>query len=532
MQQQSGRSQVAPPLRTLESVRGLAVRNLSGPSGVLPNVVLTLLAGDTATERVVPATLRDARRDALVVGELQPATLNPLWEFDEMPAAALDVRVVHVYVWACAAADSANGELLMAQSMRLSRLTYVGDYLPALGVPRDDALIVTLNDGLYMLPHHAIGLHRATIDNDSSVSSTSSALTQPRPPLTVSLDAQMLLRLVELSRSADASIRHAESLAHDAAVSLFGGEALTDVATLDVRSLPLDDAEHSVQARQRAYVLLQTQQQWLTARASELRSRLLEQRAAVAMRNAKVEARRNALLQATVRLSAQRTGVGEGRAVLTLESESLRAVRRAQHKAEARVRMLQWSLAARLLRVFIITTSSDGATLCINALRLPNSDFSSADEESVAAALGSVCHCVSLLSRYLAVPLRYPMRPVGSRSLVTDSISSLHSSAPHFPLYSRGVDRTRFEYAVFLLNKNIEQLLHSQQLEIITLRHTLPNLHRLMLAAKRCSSALVDQSSLNSSTTLSIEAPTALASAEAAPTTTAAAATTVTVNNK
>jgi hypothetical protein len=263
----------------------------------------------------------------------------------------------------------------MAQSVRLSRLTYVGDYLPALGVPRDDALLVTLNDGIYMLPHHAIGLHRATVDNDSSVSSTSSALTQPRPPLTASLDAQTLLRLVELSRSADASIRHAESLAHDAAVSLFGGEALTDVATLDVRALPLDDAEHSVQARQRAYVLLQTQQQWLTARASELRSRLLEQRAAVAMRNAKVEARRNALLQATVRLSAQRTGVGEGRAVLALESESLRAVRRAQHKAEARVRMLQWSLSARLLRVFMITTSSDGATLCINALRLPNSDF-------------------------------------------------------------------------------------------------------------------------------------------------------------
>jgi hypothetical protein len=71
-------------------------------------VVLTLLAGDTATERVVPATLRDARRDALVVGELQPATLNPLWEFDEMPAAALDVRVVHVYVWACADADDAK----------------------------------------------------------------------------------------------------------------------------------------------------------------------------------------------------------------------------------------------------------------------------------------------------------------------------------------------------------------------------------------------------------------------------------------
>ena len=51
-----------------------------------------------------------------------------------------------------------------------------------------------------------------------------------------------------------------------------------------------------------------------------------------------------------------------------------------------------------------------------------------------------------------------------------------------FPLYSRGVDRTRFEYAVYLLNKNLEQLLNSQSLDIITLRHTLPNLQYLLVS--------------------------------------------------
>ena len=49
-----------------------------------------------------------------------------------------------------------------------------------------------------------------------------------------------------------------------------------------------------------------------------------------------------------------------------------------------------------------------------------------------------------------------------------------------FPLYSRWVDRNRFEYAVFLLNRDLEQLLNSQNLAIITLRHTLPNLHTLL----------------------------------------------------
>ena len=67
------------------------------------------------------------------------------------------------------------------------------------------------------------------------------------------------------------------------------------------------------------------------------------------------------------------------------------------------------------------------------------------------------------------------MRTVGSNSYVCDPVAfqAAASKATQYPLYSRGVDRTRFEYGVFLLNKNIEQLLHSQGLEVITLRHTL-----------------------------------------------------------
>ena len=42
------------------------------------------------------------------------------------------------------------------------------------------------------------------------------------------------------------------------------------------------------------------------------------------------------------------------------------------------------------------------------------------------------------------------------------------------------MDRTRFEYGVFLLNKNVEQVLASQGLEAISLRHTLPNLYELL----------------------------------------------------
>lgn len=64
-----------------------------------------------------------------------------------------------------------------------------------------------------------------------------------------------------------------------------------------------------------------------------------------------------------------------------------------------------------------------------------------------------------MIAKYLQLPLRYPIIPMCSRSIICDEISQQTSSK--FPLYSRGVDRTRFEYGVFLLNKNVEQVNNS-----------------------------------------------------------------------
>ena len=62
-----------------------------------------------------------------------------------------------------------------------------------------------------------------------------------------------------------------------------------------------------------------------------------------------------------------------------------------------------------------------------------------------------VCVCVRT-----SQPVRYPMQPSSSRSHMFDYISQ--EDSPRFPLYSRGVEPTRFKYAVLLLNKNIEQV--------------------------------------------------------------------------
>ncbi|KAK3136031.1 hypothetical protein QOZ80_5BG0427050 [Eleusine coracana subsp. coracana] len=109
--------------------------------------------------------------------------------------------------------------------------------------------------------------------------------------------------------------------------------------------------------------------------------------------------------------------------------------------------------------------------------------------------LGYSAHAVSLIASYLNVPLRYPLRIGGSRSYILDhapsversSITSVVSSVPsstsmktmEFPLFFYGPETTRSSYAIFLLNKDIEQLLNYIGAESLGPRHVLANLKQL-----------------------------------------------------
>lgn len=118
----------------------------------------------------------------------------------------------------------------------------------------------------------------------------------------------------------------------------------------------------------------------------------------------------------------------------------------------------------------------------ICGLHLPNANTSSphpdTDSDTIAAALGLVAHNVQLLSLYLSIPLPYPPFPHGSTSTILDPISTTMPSLASrtFPLYQKGAVTYRFEYAVFLLNSDIELLMSRQGAKIVDLRHTLPNL--------------------------------------------------------
>ncbi|KAK7203178.1 UV radiation resistance protein and autophagy-related subunit 14-domain-containing protein [Myxozyma melibiosi] len=117
----------------------------------------------------------------------------------------------------------------------------------------------------------------------------------------------------------------------------------------------------------------------------------------------------------------------------------------------------------------------------IRGIELPNTDYKGFDENLLGTALGYTAHLVYLLSFYLNIKLRYPVFPAGDKSYVEDPVSVFQGSRT-FPLWPRGSVYYRFEYGVFLLNKDIEQLMNSLSLLVIDLRHTLPNLKCLLLS--------------------------------------------------
>jgi UV radiation resistance-associated gene protein len=83
------------------------------------------------------------------------------------------------------------------------------------------------------------------------------------------------------------------------------------------------------------------------------------------------------------------------------------------------------------LQIIYPIESIDDETLrfMIRGIKLPSTGkFEGSPEEEVATALGWTAHLVYLLSLYLCIPLRYPVQPVGGRSLIKDPVSIMMGS--------------------------------------------------------------------------------------------------------
>jgi UV radiation resistance-associated gene protein len=114
----------------------------------------------------------------------------------------------------------------------------------------------------------------------------------------------------------------------------------------------------------------------------------------------------------------------------------------------------------------------------IRGIHLPNSVYNDTNRDEIAAALGFTAQLVHQLALYLSTTLPYSLEPSASTSYVSDPIS-IGLSQRRYPLYPITVPY-KFEYGVFLLNKDIEFLMNRQGLRVLDIRHTLPNLKYLL----------------------------------------------------
>jgi len=115
--------------------------------------------------------------------------------------------------------------------------------------------------------------------------------------------------------------------------------------------------------------------------------------------------------------------------------------------------------------------------LTISNVHLPNSEnFDGCNDIQLSVSLGYVAHLVIMISYFLNIPLRYPINHYGSRSKIIDHISvDIQDRERLFPLFGRSKAKLEFNYAVYLLNKNVAQLRWYHNYSTNDLRKTLYN---------------------------------------------------------
>jgi len=153
------------------------------------------------------------------------------------------------------------------------------------------------------------------------------------------------------------------------------------------------------------------------------------------------------------------------------------------NKTAEALKLRRNQLISQLSEIFpILDTSSHLPTICHVALPISEAQaMRERDDTDLSVGLGWSAHLTVMVSSLLGVPLRYPTTSGGSRSAIEDQIlDRIPDKEREFPLYAKGVERVRFEYGVYLLNKNIAQLRWYCGENTPDLRPTLSNLSGLL----------------------------------------------------
>ncbi|CAO3668414.1 unnamed protein product [Umbelopsis ramanniana] len=346
--------------------------------------------------------------------------------------------------------DADNFRLMLEWEITLDSLTYLCCNLTNLPNPfPQNSIVIELTDGYYTLPdivNEVLGS-----ENDDRTAMEKLLAIKPKPSYTYN-------HILKLN-------------------TLYECILDTQRSSVDVRN----NIESVLQAEKHRFYMARERGEKQTTVDS--RKRLIENvKQEQNQVKSKIESIRKQIQEREQALGNARESLDTGREYLEEGERNLERNKDMHKKTVAGLTTRRKELIADMFSIYPIDQDyNDPQLYHIRGMPLPNSVYTGYDDEVVATALGYTSHLVNMLSYYLAIPLRYPITPMGSRASVRDPISILQGSRS-FPLYAKGVDRYRFEYGVFLLNKNIEQLVNAHGLIVMDLRHTLPNIHYLIQA--------------------------------------------------
>ncbi|KAG9238062.1 UV radiation resistance protein-like protein [Amylocarpus encephaloides] len=396
----------------------------------------------------------EGQEDPIYISEVVEKAMNPTFRFFDLSSlrpAVTRLRVVLVKIWV----KRGDFTPLLEEEINLQTLQFIGTLENHSFPP--NCIVFHLTDGIY------------TIDL-----ATKPPIPRPAPSLPTS-SYSALMRLSNLDESIQDALATREELANQ--------------INAIFKDTPIDE---SPQAREKAA---------LASRYLSTERKLLRQ-----------SIRRRAEIKASI--SARRNAIRSGEEIqaraledINNAQENLTSCQSLVSSNTAGIHQQRRRVCEDVLNIFPIEPTTSPLLFTICGLSLPNSHFDDADEDTTSAALGFVARVVDMLQYYLSVPLPYPISPYGSRSIIHDYISTLQDNQRTFPLYNKGTLRFRFEYGVFLLNKNIECLAESQALKVLDIRQTLPNLKYLLYVCSAGTSELPTRKSGGVKGLLSVAKP-------------------------
>jgi hypothetical protein len=399
----------------------------------------------------------DGHTDPVYISEVVEKAMNPNFKFFDLgacPSPVTRLDKLTVKVWA-KSETMQSWHFLIDYTVHLASLHFIGKTLGNFRHPLPQNCI---------LFHMTDGIYTSFIDLPVQARTRQELLAPPKQnpggSVLTSSSYDALMRLSTLDDCIQDALITRDRIADEIESILEANkDALSTVEQVPETEESLRTVQLAVSAEKR--------------RVDLMRKRRDDLQANLQTRREKMQAGRQQRLQVSSELPVRR--------------ELRKEVEEAIEAAEEGIAGQRRRICEDLLNIYPIDAlPGKSLAFTIRGLMLPNSHFDDANQDVTSAALGHAAQVVTMLSPYFSVVLPYPISPHGSTSTIEDPLAMGHNNANNprtYPLYMKGVVRYRFEYGVFLLNKNIEILSNALGIRPLDMRQTLPNLKYLLYVA-------------------------------------------------